>query len=87
MERFERNCGLILKVDAGKSKKGIASLLKRMAEHEQKLAKFKRNPTVRPGMRGQSKEAIALAQQRRIRHLEMEIETFRKNIEKLKGGR
>lgn len=58
-----------------------------MAEFEQKLVDFKRNPTVRPGMGGQPSEAIAQVQLRRIRHLEMEIETFRKNVEKLKEGK
>lgn len=86
MNPFERICCFASEISSGKSRKGIASLLKRIAEHEQKLAEFRRNPTIRPGMGAQSDEAIAQAQQRRMRHLELEIETFRRNIEKLKGG-
>lgn len=87
MTRSERKCRLTSKIGPRESRRAIASLLKRIAEHEQKLADFKRNPTVRPGMGGQSSEAIAQAQRRRIRHLETEIETFRKNVERLKGGK
>jgi RHS repeat-associated protein len=66
------------------AQRGIRSLEKRIIEHEQKLADFKSNPTVRPGMEGQPKEVIEAAQEARIRHLEREIEAFRKNIEDLK---
>lgn len=65
---------------------GIRFLEKRIAEHEKKLADFKANPTVRPGMENQPKEVIEAAQKSRIRHLEGEIQTFKENIEKLKSG-
>ena len=67
------------------AERGIRSLEKRIAEHEQKLSDFKANPTVRPGMEGQSESVIRTAQESRIRHLETEIQTFRANIEKLRG--
>ncbi|GMV31992.1 MAG: hypothetical protein AMXMBFR59_41170 [Rhodanobacteraceae bacterium] len=66
--------------------RGIRSLEKRIAEHEEKLAKFRASPTIRPGMEGQSMEKIQAAQQSRIRHLEKEIQTFKENIEKLRNG-
>jgi uncharacterized protein RhaS with RHS repeats len=66
--------------------KSVQSLEKRIAEHEQKLAEFKQNPTVRPGMEGLSQEKIAAQQARRIEHLETEIKTFRNNIDKIKNG-
>jgi hypothetical protein len=62
-------------------------LEKQIAAHEKKLADFKANPTVRPGMEGQPKEVIEAAQQSRIRHLEKEIQTFKENIEKLRRGK
>jgi hypothetical protein len=65
------------------AQKGIRSLEKRIVEHEKKLADFKANPTVRPGMEGQPQKAIENAQQSRIRHLEKEIDTFINNIKKL----
>jgi len=68
------------------AQRAIRSLEKRIAEHEEKLADFKANPTVRPGMEGQPKEVIEAAQQSRIRHLEREIQTFKENIKKLQGG-
>jgi RHS repeat-associated protein len=68
------------------AQKGIRSLEKRVVEHEKKLADFKANPTVRPGMEGQPESVIKAAQESRIRHLEKEIQTFKENIEKLKGG-
>jgi hypothetical protein len=68
------------------AQRGIRSLEKRIAEHEQKLAEFRANPTVRPGMEGQPKGAIDAAQQSRIKHLEKEIRTFKENIDKLKRG-
>lgn len=68
------------------AQRGIRSLEKQIAQHEEKLANSKANPTVRPGMEGQPKEVIEAAQRSRIRHLEMEIQTFRENINKLLGG-
>jgi len=68
------------------AQKGIRSLEKRIAEHETKLTDFKANPTVRPGMENQPEAVIKAAQESRIRHLNKEIQTFRENIEKLKGG-
>jgi hypothetical protein len=75
------------KVLSKEAQRGIRSLEKQIAAHEKKLADFKANPTVRPGMEGQSREVIEAAQQSRIRHLEKEIQTFRENIEKLKEGK
>ena len=66
------------------SERGIRSLEKQIAKHERKIADFKANPTVRPGMEGLPKEAIEAQQKARIRHLETEIKTFRENIEKLR---
>ncbi|MGH8019861.1 MAG: hypothetical protein ACREIA_16600 [Opitutaceae bacterium] len=66
--------------------RGIRSLEKQIAQHEAKLAEFIKNPTVRPGMEGQSKAVIEAAQQARIRHLQREIDAFKGNIEKLKKG-
>ena len=68
------------------AQRGIRSLEKQIAQHEKKLADFKANPTVRSGMEGQPKAVIEAAQQSRIRHLEKEIQTFRENINKLRGG-
>jgi RHS repeat-associated protein len=68
------------------AQRGIRSLEKRIAEHQAKLAHFKANPTVRPGMEGQPKKVIDAAQQSRIRHLQKEIQTFKNNIEKLRRG-
>jgi len=64
----------------------IRSLEKQIAQHEKKVDDFRANPTVRPGMEKLPKEVIEKQQQERIRHLEKEIETFKKNIEKYKTG-
>ena len=66
--------------------RGIRSLEKQIAAHEAKLAEFIKNPTVRPGMEGQSQAVIKAAQEARIRHLQREIDAFKGNIEKLKNG-
>jgi len=66
--------------------KAQRSLEKRISEHEQKLQQFKANPTVRPGMEGLSKDLIKKQQERRMDHLQKEIDTFRKNIEKINRG-
>ena len=66
--------------------KAVRSLEKRIKEHQEKIEKFKKDPSVRPGMENQSKEAIRQQQQRRIEHLETEIRTFRNNIEKINNG-
>ena len=68
-------------------KKAIKSYEKRIAEHEKKLAEFKTNPTVRPGMEGQPQEVIERQQAVRVQHLEGEIRTFRANIDKIMNGR
>jgi len=68
-------------------KKAIRSYEKRINEHEQKLAEFKANPTVRPGMEGQPQEVIERQQAARIQHLETEIRGFRGNIDKILNGR
>jgi RHS repeat-associated protein len=68
-------------------KKAIKSYEKRITEHEQKLAEFKENPSVRPGMEGQPHEVIERQQAARIQHLETEIRTFRANIDKIMNGK
>jgi hypothetical protein len=68
------------------AEKSIRSLEKKIAEHEKKLEDFKKSPTVRPGMDHMPKDVIEKAQQRRIRHLEAEIQTFKDNIEKILNG-
>lgn len=64
--------------------KGIRSLQKRISEHLEKIAEFKKSPTTRPGMENLSEQEIKRQQQERIAHLESEIRTFTRNIEKLK---
>lgn len=66
--------------------KAIRSLEKQIAKHEKKIQDFKDNPTVRPGMENLPKEVIQKQQQRRIQHLETEINTFKNNIDKIKRG-
>jgi RHS repeat-associated protein len=66
--------------------KAIRSLEKQIAKHEKKIQDFKDNPTVRPGMENLPKEVIQKQQQRRIQHLETEINTFKNNIDKIKQG-
>ncbi|CDG86107.1 putative uncharacterized protein [Janthinobacterium agaricidamnosum NBRC 102515 = DSM 9628] len=67
-------------------RKSIRSLEKQIEKHEQKLADFKNNPSVRPGMEDQPKEVIEAQRATRIRHLETEIRTFQNNIDKIRGG-
>jgi RHS repeat-associated protein len=71
---------------SAQAEKSIASLENRILEHEQKLAEFKANPTVRPGMENLPKELIRKQQARRIELLETEIQKFKNNIEKIKSG-
>lgn len=59
---------------------------KQIQKHQKKLDEFKANPTVRPGMENLPKEIIRKQQQMRIKHLETEIKTFKKNIKKIKKG-
>lgn len=66
--------------------KGIRSLEKQITAHQAKLDAFKANPTVRPGMEGLPQEVIEAQQAARIEHLETEIQTFQKNIEKIRAG-
>ena len=66
--------------------KSIKSLEKQIQKHQQKPDDFKTNPTVKPGMENLPKDVIKKQQQARIKHLEMEINTFKKNIEKIKNG-
>ena len=68
------------------SLRGIRSLEKQIAAHEQKLANFIANPTVRPGMEHLPKEVIDRQQQSRIQHFEKEIRTFKENIQKILNG-
>lgn len=67
-------------------RKSIRSLEKQIDRHQQKITDFKNNPSVRPGMEGQSKEVVEAQQAARIRHLETEIRTFQNNIDKIRGG-
>ena len=50
-------------------------------EHKIKLEEFKKNPTIREGMKNLSEETIKKQQERRILHLEREIKAFGKNID------
>jgi RHS repeat-associated protein len=65
--------------------RGIRSLQRRIEEHEAKIAEFRKNPTVKPGMEKMSKEAIKKQQEKRIAHLEGEVNTFKQNIQKLRN--
>lgn len=67
--------------------KGIKSLEKQIAAHEKKLEEFRRNPTIRPGVENLPVDVIAKQQQRRIDHLQKEINTFKNNIDKIKNDR
>lgn len=68
-------------------KKSIKSLEKNIKEHEDKLAEFKENPTVRPGMEDQPPDVIERQQQRRIRHLQGEIDNWNREINDILNGR
>ncbi len=68
------------------AQKSIRSFEKQISKHEQKLAEFKANPTVRPGMEHLPVEVINQQQLTRIRKLEQEIETFKENIQKILQG-
>jgi hypothetical protein len=70
---------------SNEAQRGIVSLEKQIASHEAKLAEFRANPTVRPGMENLSKEAIQKQHASRIAHLETEINTFKANIEKIRN--
>ena len=64
--------------------KGIRSLQKRINQHLEKIAEFKKSPTTRPGMENLPEEEIGRQRRERIAHLESEIRRFTRNIEKLK---
>ncbi|WP_175874370.1 RHS repeat-associated core domain-containing protein [Burkholderia sp. BCC0397] len=66
--------------------KSINSYEKLISEHQRKISEFKENPTVRPGMEGLSREVIEKQWERRILHLEREIEAFKGNIDKIRNG-
>ncbi|WP_189534790.1 hypothetical protein [Paludibacterium paludis] len=68
------------------AQKGVKSLEKQIASHEKKLEEFRNNPTVRPGMENLPKDVIEKQQQRRIQHLETEIQTFKNNLQKILDG-
>ncbi len=68
---------------SGEDQKSIRSYIRRIEEHQQKIADFKDNPTVRPGMENLSQEAIQAQQASRINHFEKEIRTFTDNINKI----
>ncbi|KSB91794.1 hypothetical protein AS593_07160 [Caulobacter vibrioides] len=71
---------------SNESQRAIRSYEKRIVEHQAKLAEFRANPTVRPGMENLPKEVIESAQQRRVQHLEREIRAFEKNISDIRRG-
>ncbi|GAB2878638.1 hypothetical protein GCM10027277_54830 [Pseudoduganella ginsengisoli] len=71
---------------SAEAEKSIKSYERLIREHEEKLNAFKENPTVRPGMENLPRDVIENAQGRRIRHLEAEIQKFRDNIDKIRGG-
>ncbi|WP_162148422.1 RHS repeat domain-containing protein [Asticcacaulis sp. YBE204] len=71
---------------SNEAQRAIRSYEKRIVEHQTKLAEFKANPTVRPGMENLSKEVIEAQHQRRIAHLEREIKAFEKNIRDIRNG-
>jgi RHS protein len=66
---------------ASSDKKAVRTLKKRIEEHKIKLEEFKKNPTIREGMKNLSEETIKKQQERRILHLEREIKAFGKNID------
>jgi hypothetical protein len=66
--------------------RSINSYRELIEDHRQRLEEFRQNPTVRPGMEGLPQEVIEQQQQRRIEHLEQEIQTFEENIEKILRG-
>ena len=72
---------------SAEKQRAIRSLEKRIEEHEKKLADFKANPTVRPGMENQPQSVIDKQWNARINHLETEIRTFKNNIGKIREGR
>ena len=68
-------------------RRSVRSLRKQVAKHQQEIADFKANPTVRPGMENLPKEMIEAQQARRVQHLETEVQTFANNIRRiLQGG-
>ena len=64
--------------EAGSLERGAKSLDKLAEDHEARAAAFKNDPTVRPGMEGQSPEVIAKQQEARYQHLMKEAAEFRK---------
>lgn len=70
---------------ARRRQKAIRSLMRRIEQHQGKIADFKRDHPVRPGMEGLAPEVIASQQQRRMQHLEREVRAFQKAIRRLQG--
>lgn len=70
----------------GEQQKAILSLENWIAEHEKKLEELTENPTEHHGMKRLPKDLIEKQQKIRGEHLEHEIRTFRKNVEKIKRG-
>ena len=66
--------------------KAIDSLNEHIAEHVRKIANFKSNPTVRPGMEHLPKAKIEAQQARRLEHYQQEIDAARKNIQDILNG-
>lgn len=61
--------------------KGARSLDRRAADHEEKAAAFRKDPSVKPGMEGQNAEKIAAQQKARASKLERDAEKFREKAE------
>ncbi|HYH95875.1 hypothetical protein [Hyalangium sp.] len=66
--------------------RAIQSLERQIRKHEEKLKDFRKDPTPRPGTENLSAEIQQKSIEGRIRHLEREIETFKRNIEKIRQG-
>lgn len=66
--------------------RAIRTELRNIAEHLDKMNRFRDNPTVRPGIENMPAEKIAEQQAKRINHLKTEIRTFRDNIMKILEG-
>jgi RHS repeat-associated protein len=58
--------------------KGANTLLRRAAEHKEKIAEFIENPTIRPGMENVSKELQEAQNAARINHWQKEVAEFEK---------
>jgi hypothetical protein len=74
------------KVTDPKKLKSIRTYKENIAQHQEKLKKFKDNPTIKPGMEKLPKKLIKNQQKKRMDHLKKEMKTFKNNIKKIKKG-